>query len=95
MKTKTITVQIGNSDNKLGQARWSNYAHSINDILSKSDAIVHFSGCSDPLAEWQNAAWVFCCDGKTAGEIRNRITILRNRFEQDAVAWTEGQTIMV
>ena len=53
-----ITVQLGNSDDKLTQVQW---AHCVAEAREQIDAHVkqvHFFGFSEPAATWQNAACV-------------------------------------
>ena len=56
----TITVQIGNSDDKLTQWRWAQFYDETRDaILSAGQALMFFSGASYPTAKWQNAVLFF------------------------------------
>ena len=90
-----VTLQIGNSDDKLTQREWAAFvediAHEIN-VLAKH---VHFCGFSPGDAPWQNACWVFELEADRENELKARVTEHRSRFKQDPVAWTEGRTAFV
>jgi hypothetical protein len=92
---KTITLQIGNSDDKLTQAHWSKFVFEIGDYISRYAETVHFFGISAGDARWQNAAWVFVCKPEIVEILKENITNTRRAFLQDSVAWTEGETEFV
>lgn len=54
----TITIQIGNSDNKLSQMEWSAFIKDVVEVVESLASVVHFYGTSLGDAPWQNAAWV-------------------------------------
>ena len=90
---KTVTIQIGNTDNKLTQSQWADFCNQIHSEITISGGNIHFSAPSVGWADWQNAAWVF--------EIENdpRMPLLKQSISelgkinlQDSVAWTEGTT---
>lgn len=89
---KTITIGIGNSDDKLTQLEWSSFIQSINAIVEKNAHEVHFTGFSIPTAIWQNACWVFEVSDERVEKIKAEIHKVRRGFRQDAVAWIEGTT---
>ncbi len=90
----TVTVQIGNSDNKLTQQLWSIFVNKINDLI-KSKTRVHFFGGSDSFAPWQNACWVVELDEEDRENLFSNLSMIRREFGQDAIAVTTGQTIMI
>jgi hypothetical protein len=92
---RTVTVQIGNSDGKLNQAQWSNFAEKVRLIIEKHAEIVHFSGCSHGLAKWQNAAWVFDCHEDDVDLIKEYLSFEKGMYRQDSIAWTEGETFFI
>lgn len=87
---KTVTICIGNSDDKLTQVEWSNFCKAIRIVLHFYT--VHFSGVSNGSAAWQNACWVFELPEDKEKELKSKITEIRKHFRQDSVAWTEGNT---
>lgn len=91
---KTVTIQIGNSDDKLSQGQWADYSQKVANSIGAYAEEIHFSGFSVGDAPWQNAAWVIVIDNEYLQEerLRNELTIFRKEFKQDSIAWTEGET---
>ena len=92
---KTITFQIGNSDDKLTQREWAAFVEDIDHEINVLAKHVHFCGFSLGDAAWQNACWVFELETARENELKTLVTEHRSRFKQDSVAWTEGQTVFV
>lgn len=89
---KTITVQIGNTDDKLTQIEWSKFIHKTNKLIGHRAKDVHFNGFSLPMEIWQNACWVFEIGNTQSTRLRDEIKQLCSEFNQDSIAWTEGVT---
>ena len=92
---KTITLQIGNSDDKLTQREWAAFVGDIDHEINVLAEDVHFCGFSPGDAPWQNACWVFELETDRENELKALVTGHRARFKQDSVAWTKGQTAFV
>jgi hypothetical protein len=90
---KTITLQIGNTDNKLTQIEWSDFVGDIAIMLEKLDAKIHFFGGPMNWEIWQNVAWVF--EAQNDNMIFQEVKRIRRKFGQDSAAWTEGDTIFI
>lgn len=90
--TRTITIQIGNSDNKLSQNEWSHFFHFVKGAIDERVHQTHFEGTSDPVAPWQNAAWVVIPFEHKIEELKRELSLLCYSFKQDSIAWTEGET---
>jgi len=93
-----ITLIIGNTDNKLTQAEWSNFVKDVeNELILASNPInIFFSGGPATCERFQNFAWTF--------EIKNKLDRVRLQYElkklareykQDAISWIEGKTIFL
>jgi hypothetical protein len=91
---KTITIQISNTDDRLTQAKWSEFVKEIQNSVSKY-ATVHFFGTSAGEAAWQHAAWVLVCEPPGYEHLLADIKRIRQLFLQKSVAWTEGETVFV
>jgi len=90
---KTITICIGNSDDKLGQSKWADYIRHINEALWVNHTEIQFSGFSAPEAKWQNAAWVCVIHSEEQlANIKKRLTTIRQQYNQDSIAIVEGVT---
>jgi len=92
---KTVVVQIGNSDNKLTQGDWANFAASMNLVVRSNVYRVHFCGGSDWDAPWQNACWVCEILGNQVNELQEAITNCRKSYSQDSVAVVVGDTTFI
>ena len=95
---KTITIQIGNSDDKLSQIEWASYVKEVDSVIEGAHANIHFSGFSEGGKPWQNAAWVIEYMGDMSlwigefHELLENLVKIRKRYRQDSIAWTEGTT---
>lgn len=88
---KTVTIQIGNSDDKLTQSRWSMFVKELNNIVTVDCGQVHFCGHSAGDAPWQNHCVVAECDD--LGWLQARLAELAGRYDQDSIAMTAGNTV--
>ena len=94
MKTTTVTIQIGNSDDKLTQKQWSNF---VNDVRSQIVQVgeVHFAGGSRPDARWQNYCWVVAVPCDQIEPLKQTLAVSGRNYRQEAVAFTVGETFFV
>lgn len=92
---KTITIQIGNSDNKLSQSAWSHFIHEMNAVVAEYATQVHFFGGSRFDASWQNVAWVCVAPPERSDALKQIVERVRVSYQQNSVAWTEGDTELV
>ncbi len=99
----TYTVQIGNSDDKLSQERWSEYINGLGLVLAELETDltdgcdIHFFGFSNPAGQWQNVCAVFnvAATGEVNLLIRQKLADLAAEFGQDSIALTVGSTTFV
>lgn len=92
---KTISIQIGNSDDKLSQIEWAMFVEQAERIISKHSTIIHFFGGSSNWLRWQNAAWVFECKEGNVPLLKEDFVALRKRYKQDAIGYLEGETVFL
>lgn len=88
----TVTIQIGNSDNKLTQAEWANFVTSVRRVVGTYAETTHFYAPSPGDSQWQNAAWVIECHKNMKSYLVRELKRIRAVYSQDSVAWTEGKT---
>ena len=88
----TITIQIGNTDDKLSQSEWADYVSEVREIVTRHSNVVYFFGASANWERWQNAAWVIEFDRRRIRMLKTLLLRTRKRFSQDSVAWSEGET---
>lgn len=89
---KTVSVLVGNSDDKLSQKQWRSFVLQIGGVINFLAGQIHFASGSDSHAEWQNFCWVFEIQDKDIDSLSSNITAIRKNFEQDSVAIVIGDT---
>ena len=87
-----ICIQIGNSDNKLTQQRWSEFILDIEWAIKYWSDQIYFSGFSRPDALWQNACWVFNISHLRSLGLKEEVMKVRLKYDQDSIAWSELTT---
>lgn len=87
----TVVAQIGNSDDKLGQAKWAQFVQQFHNTMGVQTTL-HFFGYSDPAAHWQNACAVGLIAVDDVVQLQRRLAALVKRFDQDSIAFTIGGT---
>lgn len=88
---KTICIQVGNTDNKLTQQRWSIFVERLKMLLTDDyKATLHFSGGSPTEEMWQNYCVVASLDAFIIHSFYSDLIELRKEYEQDSVAILEG-----
>ena len=87
---KTVTIQIGNSDDKLSQREWSGFIRDMN--INLSGVEIHFQGTSYGDKEWQNACWVILIEDFDFDRVKKGVWQTGLFYGQDSVAWTMGDT---
>ena len=94
MKT-SVSIQIGNSDDKLSQIEWSAFIHKTSSLICNRADKVFFSGFSTPSEVWQNACWVFLIETDQSHLLWDEMKNLCREFRQDSIAWLEGITVFI
>jgi hypothetical protein len=89
---KTITVQIGNSDDKLTQSEWSDYVDNTKRYIQSFCEKMHFFGGSATYKSYQNVAFVFEIRDRYIEELEQKLKEIRESFKQDSIAWSESVT---
>lgn len=88
---RTVTIQIGNTDNKLTQQEWAQFVQSIHKEIA-THASIHFFGGPANWESWQNAAWIVNCEDEKLAWLKAAVAFARKTFNQDSAAWTEGES---
>lgn len=89
MTNTTVYVSIGNSDDKLGQAGWSQYVTEVNGLVRDHAEFIYGEWYSEPSSRYQNACIAAAVPDEIVGELRRALTSIRIAFQQDSVAWAE------
>jgi hypothetical protein len=96
----TIYVSIGNSDDKLTQAQWSEFVKDFNNLILAWEASgrvveIHGRWASDSTSHWQNAAWCFDSHGQSEAFMQQDLQALAAKYNQDSIAWAVAETTFI
>ena len=91
----TVTVQIGNSDNKLTQDEWAMYVKEVQRAINYYCPDVHFFGGSPNWERWQNVAGVVNSGDHGLTQLAKRLVEIKEKYRQDSIAWTQGNTAFI
>jgi hypothetical protein len=91
----TVTVQLGNTDNRLKQSEWHAFVVAAQDVIERSADSIHFFGAPANWAKIQNVAWIFALDSAREPKLKSALEEIRKSFKQEAVAWTSGTTVFI
>lgn len=89
-ESTTITVQIGNSDDKLTQQSWSRYVEAVRNAMQSRAQQAHFEGGAAVDAPWQNFCWVSQITWRNVFLLEQALERIRDRYKQDSVAVCYG-----
>lgn len=85
----TAYVSIGNSDDKLSQARWAVFFSETSLVLRAAAWAVHGQWVSEPASSWQNACWCIEVNCRLIDLLKENLRLLAKEFEQDSITWAE------
>lgn len=88
---RTVTVQIGNSDDKLTQVKWSWFILETLNAVADFGAM-HFSGGSEHRAQWQNFCLVAVGEAFKLPKLKEELQMICRKYGQDSIALTVGET---
>ncbi len=93
-----VHINIGNSDDKLSQARWAEFWSAVDRAVKTTSTYpggaVHGAWVSPSTSPWQNACWCLQlpADPLAVEALRTYLDRLRVEYGQDSIAWTPGET---
>lgn len=91
----TQIIQIGNSDDKLSQADWSEFIDALGKLLVTHASEIHFMGYSSPTTRWQTCCVVFNLREGLGASLVKELGELARDFRQESIALTMGQTMFI
>ncbi len=91
----TVVIQIGNSDDKLSQAEWSEFVSYVRDAVGQYSEQIHFDGGSKIDAPWQNVCFVSEVLSDRHDQLMDELRRHRKVYRQESVAVTVGETEFV
>lgn len=83
-------ISIGNSDDKLTQARWAEFVEQVSDTLHDHTYTRHGEWFSVPSAPWQNACWCVELLPQDAERLKFALADDAKAFDQDSIHWLAG-----
>lgn len=86
----TVYVSIGNSDDKLTQARWSAFHKYVNAAVRTVACHVYGNWLSEPSTPWQNSCIAFAITPDRVPQLKARLRALAGEFGQDSIAWAQA-----
>jgi len=90
--TRTVYASIGNSDDKLTQARWAAF-HDKFTAAVRGQALQVYGDWSSPSTDpWQNACIAFEIGYETSERLQRDLAELAAEYDQDSIAWAEADT---
>jgi len=89
---KTVTILIGNTDNKLTQEAWYNYVKDIEFIVLTTAVSLEFFGGPAGWERWQNVAWVMITEESKLDDLREKLKVVGKTYLQDSIAIVVGET---
>ena len=92
MPATTVYASIGNSDDKLTQREWADYADQFMHLISGAAEQVHGRWYSSPASPFQNACVCFEIAPAAVDLLQDALTDLRRRYRQDSIAWATAAT---
>lgn len=85
----TVYVSIGNSDDRLTQAEWSDFWAEVNSLIRLHSRQLHGTWTSETRDRYQNAVWAFEPNLELEPSTRRYLSMIAQRFRQDSIAWAE------
>jgi hypothetical protein len=93
---KAVFIRIGNSDDGLPQAEWSEFVgkvrHVVHNAQAAFDGQVHGEWFSATDAPWQNACWEIELPDEASDRVKPALGLIAETYRQESVAWTVGVT---
>lgn len=86
----TVYVSIGNSDDRLSQARWSEFHGRVIETVRYRARRVHGDWASHAADPRQNACIAFDLDREEAPILKGELRDLAASFGQDSIVWAEA-----
>lgn len=90
--TRTVYVSIGNSDDKLTQARWAAFHDKVTAAVRGLALQVYGAWVSPSVDPWQNACIAVEIGDETSERLQRDLAELAAEYGQDTIAWAEADT---
>ena len=94
----TVTILVGNSDDRLTQQLWSEMIAAVREIVvfGSLGGNVMFEGFTDGAERWQTACWVIVLpdDPFVPATMREQLRGVAVAFEQQSILWVQADRIV-
>lgn len=90
-----VHIAVGNSDDKLTQARWAEYVAACTTVLRRAAAVIHGVWFSESGSPYQNACIAAEVEPGALDQLRDDLRVIRAEFDQDSVALNVSETEFV
>ena len=94
-QTKTYSILVGNSDDRLSQERWNRFVNEVNLWVEERQEKRWFMGFSASDSMWQNACWVVDLYPLNVMLLGDDLQQVAGRFNQDSIAFVEGNVSFI
>ncbi len=84
---------IGNSDDKLTQAEWSDFVTEVDAVVRPAAVIVYGAWHSPSADPWQNACWSLEPRDDAVATLRAQLAVIGRHFRQDSIAWADAPDV--
>lgn len=92
---KSVSVMIGNSDNKLSQAAWANFVADVRAVCAEYACQLHFDGGARSDSAWQNWCFVFVVEVEKVRPLVVRLERYRVKYGQNSIVWALGVVMFI
>ncbi len=92
MNPLTVYVSIGNSDDRLTQARWSSLTVELHNVAAEYASETHGFWYSAPGVMWQNACMCIEIPPANVEAAQRELRRLAAEYGQDSIVWAEATT---
>lgn len=93
--TRTVYASIGNPDDKLTQARWSEFHDKFTTAVRGLALRIYGDWVSVSASPWQNACIAFEIGWETSERLQRDLAELAAEYGQDSIAWAEADTELI
>ena len=90
-----VYASIGNSDDKLTQAEWSDFTHEFMVLIESAAERVHGEWYSLPQSRYQNCCVAFELTDEKEPALVFQLGLLCSKYRQDSIAWAQAEVTFV
>lgn len=82
-----VYISVSNSEDKLTQREWSEYAGQVNSLIYATATEVHGAWTSSSAGPFQNACWCAVIPDVADNQLMDELQVVRQMYRQDSIAW--------